>query len=449
MLLLPLFCVMSGCYNNPMEFGLGYESRGDYRSAIEAYKIAADQASNSADKAIAQGQLGRIYALLGEYREAVEILQDAKKSLPSEAFNYADVRYALGISYYELGRDEWDKSAEEFNCAIAASPKTLKVEEVVLRSHFYLWVIYWYQKKYALAQVNFQKALMRDVDSLGMFRWTMASAPMEKEIQKKTVTFLPFSNDTGDRSLDWLSNAIPENLIVKFADSESIVLVDSKHLEEILRQYGLSASDLADPDNVLKIGKLVVMKTIVYGSYQKRSANTLAIIGRVTDVETGTILRVVEEVGRQDHVDRLIRSVCDKLMSTVDPNIQYTQANIHFMRGNAYIFRGMHEESIQSFKEVLEIRQDWAQLRNNLANTYALASDYGLAIAEYLQALKLKPDWPEACYNLARVYSLSHDKANAEKWFEKAITLNQQYIGIALSDPAFGDAQFRSLMGSQ
>lgn len=135
------------------------------------------------------------------------------------------------------------------------------------------------------------------------------------------VAVLPFSNDTGDESLDWLSNGIPENSIPKFTASKHIRLIDRGLIKEILDQLGLSTSDLADPENALRVGRLATAQIIVRGSYQKRQGDILKIIGRFTDVETGTIFRAVEENGSWKNMDDLMERISHALVLAIDPNV--------------------------------------------------------------------------------------------------------------------------------
>jgi len=140
-----------------------------------------------------------------------------------------------------------------------------------------------------------------------------------------SVAILPFSNDTGDEELDWLSNGIPENSILKFTASASIRLIDSGQIKAILDQLGLSSSDMSDHENALSVGKLLASKIIVSGSYQKRPGNNLKIMGRLTDVETGTILKAVETSGSQRDIDNLMEQTSHALVLAVDPDAQVTR----------------------------------------------------------------------------------------------------------------------------
>jgi len=139
-----------------------------------------------------------------------------------------------------------------------------------------------------------------------------------------SVAILPFENDTGDEDLDWLSKGIPENSISKFTASASIRLIDSGQIKSILDQLGLSSSDLADPENALNVGKLLAAEIIVGGSYQKRPGDNLKIMGRFTDVVTGTILKAVEISGAQKDMDHLMEQTSRELVMAVDPDIHLT-----------------------------------------------------------------------------------------------------------------------------
>ena len=64
---------------------------------------------------------------------------------------------------------------------------------------------------------------------------------------------------------------------------------------------------------------------------------------------------------------------------------------------------GRHPEAEQALKKAVEIRPDWAFLRNNLAFEYMLQERWNDAEAELRNALQLKPDFVRAHNNLAMV----------------------------------------------
>lgn len=152
-----------------------------------------------------------------------------------------------------------------------------------------------------------------------------------------TIAILPFSNDTGDEKLDWLSNGIPENLITRFSASQSVRLIDRGLIGEIVDQLGLSISDLADPEKALKVGKLVAAKIIVRGSYQKRPDGIVKVIGRFTDVETGTILKAIEKIDSMKNIDNLIEQFSRELVLTIDPEAKIVYSEIRHLKSRTKV----------------------------------------------------------------------------------------------------------------
>jgi TolB-like protein len=139
-----------------------------------------------------------------------------------------------------------------------------------------------------------------------------------------SIALLPFSDDTGDEDLAWLSNGIPENCISKFARSESIRLVDRQMIGEIMRELGFSNSDLADPANALEVGRGVAAKVIVCGSYQKRPNNIVKIMWRFTDAETGTVVKADEETGSRKNIESLMERLGREMVMAIDPDMNFS-----------------------------------------------------------------------------------------------------------------------------
>lgn len=231
-ILIFLSTIIAGCYSNYYQQGKIYEQREDYISAIEAYKKMA-QRSDDQKRAIAQGEIGRLYVKLGKYWEAKEILEKAKKGLDSSDPGYATVRFNLGYCYYEIG-DEW------FNQAIAEFNEALKIKEDLSKAHFYLSVIYYRHKEYERALNHLTSVKdehkVQAKQIAGMCYWKLSEYEKAANMIRKAVE-LEKDKATRTRYQETLIELMAEMDRIK-REAEKIVAVDIKPVfASIYKQY--------------------------------------------------------------------------------------------------------------------------------------------------------------------------------------------------------------------
>ena len=109
------------------------------------------------------------------------------------------------------------------------------------------------------------------------------------------ITILPFGHK-GERSLS--GDAIYDGLISAFVDQRRFNLVEREKLGEILQELRLSQTELADPDNASKVGKIAVADAILTGTIYE-GKNSIEILTRLVDTETSAIVET-KDVFDQD-----------------------------------------------------------------------------------------------------------------------------------------------------
>ncbi len=105
--------------------------------------------------------------------------------------------------------------------------------------------------------------------------------------------------------------------------------------------------------------------------------------------------------------------------------------------GDVYSREGRIEEAIVKYRQVAELRPDFAEARYNLGNALTKAGRIDEAIGEYGQALRLNPDLPQACFNLGNALTQAGRPAEAIPEFVEALRLHPDFadacnnLGIA------------------
>ena len=88
---------------------------------------------------------------------------------------------------------------------------------------------------------------------------------------------------------------------------------------------------------------------------------------------------------------------------------------------------GQLQEAETVYRQILDIKPDFAEALNNLGNVLRELGRPDDAVATYLKVLTLKPDYAEANYNLGNVLREMGRLDEAVASYEKAIALNPDY----------------------
>ncbi|MDH3328017.1 MAG: CsgG/HfaB family protein [Desulfobulbaceae bacterium] len=103
---------------------------------------------------------------------------------------------------------------------------------------------------------------------------------------RMSIAILPFDQQ-GNGS--YQGEIIHDQLLDSFIEQARFKIVERKKIESILRELKLSSTDLVDPDEAAKLGKIVAAQSMLAGTVIE-APDSVEIIGRLIDTETSTIL---------------------------------------------------------------------------------------------------------------------------------------------------------------
>ncbi|MCC8998167.1 MAG: hypothetical protein LM522_01515 [Candidatus Contendobacter sp.] len=142
--------------------------------------------------------------------------------------------------------------------------------------------------------------------------------------QETIIALQPFENRSGETSLNYLSDAIAENLTTRLTGLKGFKLVDRLQLDQQLDEQRLQSSALFDPALTVASGRLWSPRYIVGGSFQK-IGDHYRIDARMKDVQTGESLRAESLIGAD--ILRLPDTLSDLLINALNrqPDWQSTR----------------------------------------------------------------------------------------------------------------------------
>lgn len=103
---------------------------------------------------------------------------------------------------------------------------------------------------------------------------------------RMSMAILPF-DQKGDGSLT--GDIIENQLLDSFIEQERFKIVERQKIESVLRELKLSSTELVNPDEAAKLGKIVAAQSMLAGTVVE-TPDSVEIIGRLIDTESATIL---------------------------------------------------------------------------------------------------------------------------------------------------------------
>jgi tetratricopeptide (TPR) repeat protein len=140
--------------------------------------------------------------------------------------------------------------------------------------------------------------------------------------QARRVAVLDFVNTTKDPSMDWLGPSVAETMTTKLNAIRHLQLIERGQLYKVLSEQKMSLTDLVDPSQAIKIGKLVTAEQIVLGSFTT-FGNRVRFTARFVDAATGTIVATSQVDGAVDRADP------DRLFAAFDRLAEATMGSLN------------------------------------------------------------------------------------------------------------------------
>ncbi len=303
------------------------------------------------------------------------------------------------------------------------------------------------------------------------------------ESARRTVAVLGFQNQTGDPSLDYLRETIPNLLITSLEQSKHLRVASWQRLRDLLRQSGRDNLALFDEEAAIEACRKGGIEAVVVGFYSKAGETFVSDI-KVLDAGTREVLKSASARGEglnsvlRSHIDALSRDISRgigrpalkveaPLPKISDLTTSSLEAYQYFLRGREDCNNTMASDAKKFLEKAVALDPEFAiaylylaQAEYQLADFYArdealkkamayadratekerlfIQAEYASTIERnrekkrvlLLELSKKYPGEKHAFYGLGvQAYGLER-YSEAVSWLEKAIAL----------DPGFGPA---------
>jgi len=223
---------------------------------------------------------------------------------------------------------------------------------------------------------------------------------------KRAITVIGFKNRTGDQSLDYLQEAIPNLLITSLEQSGHFQVTSWERLNDLLRQSGRDAAAVSDEEAGFDVCRKEGIASLVLGSYIK-AGEAFATDVKVLDVASKKILKTASSKG--DGVSSVLKTQIDEISRTISRGLGPVAARIEISQPK---IADLTTSSMEAYNYFLRGRDDYEKFYSADARKFlekAVALDPTFAVA-YLYLGKVAGELFDTkaqieAYEMARKYS--------------------------------------------
>jgi eukaryotic-like serine/threonine-protein kinase len=362
--------------------GLQLERRGDYLGAIKQFQTSTEQDPNFA---LADSELGRTYALLGQDNEAEQASGKAVElsdSLPIQE------KYLIQASHYQILRD-YPKAIEAYENLAKVWPDNTDVL-------FSLGLLYEQSSNYDKAREAFAKVLSFDSNrvlallEIGKVEIESGDAQKGLEYLTRAQAMAIESGNDEERSDILQSMGGAYAALNKYDDA----IKNYQDSLDLRRKLGLKKG-IADSLQAMASAEAAMGKPELA---QKNYTAALDLRREIGDkAGTGDALNdLAQFYDDRGNYDQALKGFKEALQIEIDVGNENNQGLVLNNIGNTYLSKADYQNARTYFEQALEVREklkvssDIADTLHNLGETLGSIADYDQALQYYVRALDLR-----------------------------------------------------------
>jgi tetratricopeptide (TPR) repeat protein len=279
---------------------------------------------------------------------------------------------------------------------------------------------------------------------------TGTNKPPVQQAPAMSLAIIPYYNNTGDPSLDWLSATLSETLSTDFAPSAAFRQVSQRRIQQILADMKISPQQEVDLSQLNRIAEAVNADRIVTGKYVK-NGDQILVTSSIDDLKSSQHFEVITTI---PSIKDLLASL-PKLADDVRAKLASSNPEmLKDLQSHAPRALTQSVEALKAYNEGLKLAR-----AGNLIDAVKKFEDatnedpeFALAYSELAQAYKTLGRDNEAENSSRKAVTLSNNRPQNEKFLigarDAAITNNTskaitEYEKLTTANPADTEAQFK------
>jgi len=235
-----------------------------------------------------------------------------------------------------------------------------------------------------------------------------------------TLAILPFTNNTGDESLDFWENALADLLVSDLSQSRYLTVLPQDRVFFVLRDLDLLDAGVGDAIDLEQVASRAQVENIVVGNFIK-VGQRFRISATVRHIPSGkgVVLPSVEAKSQEEilsKIDKLSTGIKNQLLPPVD----VTGRDIDLDMGN------ITTSSIEAYKYYIDGKLSLnkgraMEAKESLEMAVAIDSEFAMAYSILATCYRSLPGHEdEAEEALFRSFELSHHASPRERFFIQA-----------------------------
>src|SRR5262245_37673842 len=162
------------------------------------------------------------------------------------------------------------------------------------------------------------REVVQDLAAVRAGRAPLAAPPPQAD---PLVAVLGFANITRNAEDEWLGTGIAETVTADLKNVEGLAVVGRDRIHEARRRLGAPGAE-SDERLAARVGRAVGARWVLGGGVQ-RLGDVVRVTARLSEVETGALVRTVKIDGRVAEIfelqDRIVRELSSGLRMTLTP----------------------------------------------------------------------------------------------------------------------------------
>ncbi len=178
--------------------------------------------------------------------------------------------------------------------------------------------------------------------------------------EPKPIVVISFKNQTGDKTYDYLQEAIPNLLITSLEQSKYLRVITWERMYDLLKQLGMENVGIIDKELGFEVCRLEGVEAIVLGSFVK-AGDIFATDVKVLDEQSKRLLKSASSKG--EGVGSILQNQIDELSKAISNSVVISEkvpGGKAVNRAFLYEYRGSLAESGKFVKNIDTMKRNQA-----------------------------------------------------------------------------------------
>ncbi len=214
--------------------------------------------------------------------------------------------------------------------------------------------------------------------------------PASMVMENKSIAVLSFRNMSGDASLNWLDNGLPELLTTNLSQVKGMDVLSREQVSRAIKRKGQQDAAELPPDAALDVARDAGADAFVTGSLMKLGTSKLRVDLHVQDTRTGKIL-YSDKVESEDingifaMVDAMTARLAERtlpasqLLASTPQVADVMTSNVgamrHYQAGEDYRQEYQCEKALREYEEAVRLDQQFAMAYYGMSVCYDVVSN--------------------------------------------------------------------------